>query len=92
MVGKVLRFRANPIVDKLLDLATAHGYSMNDIVLEFHAGKFTRDDLRQFYQLVGYSLSGYSGLNQVSHAAWKDACEAVQQSNVPARVKRDYTP
>ena len=92
MAGAVLRFRANPIVSKLLDIATEHGYGMNQIVLGFHEHEFTRDDLRQLYQLIGYSLSGYSELNQVTDPAWKAACEAVQQSNVPANVKRHYTP
>lgn len=52
----VARFKTNTIVDYLLD---SGGIDLNQIV----AHGFDVDDLRQFYQLIGYSVDGYADLD-----------------------------
>ena len=52
----VLRFKANAIVQHLLD--THPACDMNRLACM----NFTDDDRQQFAQLIGYSLSGYSEL------------------------------
>lgn len=55
------RFKANAIVEKLLDAAPI---DMNDIA----AMDFSREDREQFAQLIGYSLGGFSELGYVTDA------------------------
>ena len=55
----VVRFKENPIVRSLVE-ATKEGrkIDLNDI---WSMG-FKDEDLREFYQLIGYSVSGYGGI------------------------------
>lgn len=78
----VLRFKANAIVRDLLDFATDRGMGMNEIA----ASGYTNDDRQQFAQLIGYSVSGYSGLSytdgdavdaKTEHPMLKELCEAL---------------
>lgn len=55
----VLRFVDNDVVRYLLDNG---GLDLNDLARV----DFNREDIVQFYQLIGYSLSGFGGLSQVS--------------------------
>lgn len=55
LVNGVLRFKENKIVDKLLDIATENGYSLNDIASDDNT---TKEDYEQLMQLIGYSISG----------------------------------
>lgn len=59
--GKVARFKANPIVQYLLD---AGPFDMNDLALM----NFKREDREQFAQLIGYSVSGAGDLSYMSDA------------------------
>lgn len=70
MDPEVLRFKENAIVRKLLDVATANGYSLNEITRDPNT---TREDLVQLYQLIGYSLSGYGELQFVSDTDYEAA-------------------
>ena len=54
-VGGVVRYKQNAIVRYLLDNG---GFSMNDLALI----PFSEDDRRQFAQLIGYSVCGFSDL------------------------------
>lgn len=64
----VLRFKANAIVQHLLD--THPTVDMNTLA----RGAFTDEDRQQFAQLIGYSLSGYSDLRSyVSDEAYSAA-------------------
>lgn len=59
----VLRFKANAIVQHLLDNG---GIDMNRL-----AGlPFSEEDRQQFAQLIGYSLSGYGELSYVTGEAY----------------------
>lgn len=57
----VLRFKSNAIVRELFDFASSKGFDMNAIAAHIHSD----DDRRQFAQLIGYSLNGYSELSYV---------------------------
>ena len=56
-----IRFKSNRIVEKLLEIGGANGYSLNEMVYD----DFTQDDRVQFAQLIGYSLSGFHELSYV---------------------------
>jgi hypothetical protein len=55
----VIRFKENSIVRWLVDSGRV---SLNDIA----ARDFPREDAAQFWQLLGYSTSGFGDLNLVS--------------------------
>ena len=55
----VVRFKENPIVRSLVEAAKeGRKIDLNDI---WSMG-FKDEDLREFYQLIGYSVSGYGGI------------------------------
>ncbi|WP_199789119.1 hypothetical protein [Cronobacter malonaticus] len=64
-----LRFKENPIVRKLLDYSTRHGYGLNEMALE----DFDAEDRMQLAQLIGYSLSGYGTLSYVTDESYARA-------------------
>lgn len=57
---QTIRFRDNSIVRWLLD-THPNEHILNDIALM----PFLVEDREQFYQLIGYSLSGFEGLDFV---------------------------
>lgn len=73
-----LRFKENPIVRKLLDYATEHGYGLNEMALEL----FDAEDRMQLAQLIGYSLSGYGTLSYVTDESYDRAAAAAPQQEV----------
>ncbi|HEP8722238.1 TPA: hypothetical protein VDU44_000093 [Pseudomonas aeruginosa] len=58
----VARFKANKIVNHLLDYASERGCDMTELAKL----QFPDEDYMQFAQLIGYSVSGYSDLSYVS--------------------------
>ena len=60
------RFVANDIVRYLLDNG---GIDLNQIAVL----PFSKEDIEHFYQLIGYSLSGYSELSEVSNDSYDKA-------------------
>lgn len=60
--GRTVRFKANPIVRKMLDLCREHGVGLNEIL----ADEYAQQDVEQFYQLLGYSLDMYEELSFIS--------------------------
>ncbi|HHM6437166.1 TPA: hypothetical protein ACRL36_000760 [Pseudomonas aeruginosa] len=58
----VARFKANKIVNHLLDYASERGCGMTELAKL----QFPEEDYMQFAQLIGYSVSGYSDLSYVS--------------------------
>ena len=63
---EVIRFKENKIVRHLLD---AGNIDLNQLGITF-AEKRYKKDWEQFYQLIGYSVYGYSELNKVSDKQW----------------------
>lgn len=60
MVDDVIRFQENVIVRRLLDEG---GIDLNQMQTWFDV---PQKDWEQFYQLIGYSLSGFHELSKVS--------------------------
>lgn len=57
--NKVARFKENTVVRKFLDEASAgRKFDLNDLVI----AQMPIEDLLQFYQLIGYSVSGYGDI------------------------------
>lgn len=54
-----VRFIENRIVTDLLESAKASGIDLNSISWAAHSGKYSDSEVEQFWQLIGYSLSGY---------------------------------
>lgn len=67
----VLRFRANEIVRALLNETPM---KLNELA----AKSFPQKDWEQFYQLIGYSISGYHELSNVSDESALAATEAAR--------------
>lgn len=51
----------------MLDFCTQHGYSLNEIAIEF----YNDEDYIQLMQLIGYSVGGYGELRCVSNKEYK---------------------
>lgn len=77
----VLRFKANKIVQHLLDTHPTCG--MN----ELHRMDFSDDDRQQFAQLIGYSLDGYGSL----HSYVDDLAYAAAENMSRGMDRRDAT-
>jgi uncharacterized protein YceH (UPF0502 family) len=80
------RFRKNKAVRLLLDEATKRGFGMNELVM---ANDVDREDMVQFAQLIGYSLSGFGELSYVDDTAYATAHEMLEsgESELQARVR-----
>lgn len=63
LIDGIARFKQNKIVRRLLDVASEHGLSLNEIASEAGRGKFSREDQEQLAQLIGYSVSGAGDLS-----------------------------
>ena len=95
----VIRFKGNAIVRAIVDDAVsltathachAPGLDLNKIIMRYHSGMYSREDVEQFWQLMGYSISGYGGLSFIRPsvvAAADEAAEALR-NNKNARKKR----
>lgn len=54
------RYKSNKIVRYLLDTHTT--VDLNLIVKLHQSDFFTKEDIKEFYQLIGYSVSGYEDI------------------------------
>lgn len=68
----VLRFKANALVNALLEHGQETGLGLNELAHKF-CGAEHDDDRQQLAQLIGYSLRGYSELDYVSDDAYRAA-------------------
>jgi hypothetical protein len=60
--GKVIRFKENKIVSYLYNLCESKGIcGLNNLCIM----NFDKDDMEQFYQLLGYSVCGFWDLSNV---------------------------
>lgn len=55
-----IRFKRNTIVRFLLDNG---GHDLNQLWRMYGSGMFSLEDLEQFYQLIGYSVSGFGEMS-----------------------------
>ena len=61
--GLVVRFKANKVVLFLaVKAVTGVKCDMNDIWTAYGNKAFSRNDLREYYQLIGYSVSGFGDI------------------------------
>ena len=81
----IIRFQQNAIVRELLDKSQALGFGLNNLA----DGEFTQADWEQFYQLIGYSLSGYHELSQVSDKSAREATAEARKLSSDAGGCRD---
>ena len=61
------RFKPNALVRYLLNVS---GINMNDLAM---LPNISQEDWEQFYQLIGYSISGYDELSRVSDYSKKES-------------------
>lgn len=71
LIDGVVRFKANNIVRFLLDRG---GFDLNELAAIDYL--FTQGEWEQFYQLIGYSVSGFGDLSNVSEEA-RERCEEI---------------
>ena len=64
-----LRFKQNAIVRHLVDWARRRDHTLDDLT----EMNFTSEDWRQLFQLLGYTLDGYSELSCVDDEAYSAA-------------------
>lgn len=71
----VYRFKRNKVVHWMLEELRKNGVTLND----YQFANFTQEDIDQFYQMIGYSVSGYRDLvgDMVSEQSSADADEVV---------------
>lgn len=81
----VIRFKANAIVALLLEESAKRGFNLNDLAIR----DFSQADWEQFYQLIGYSLSGYHELSNVSDVSALDATLEARKIDDAAKGCRD---
>jgi hypothetical protein len=68
----VARFRANDVVRWLIDVK---GISLNEVAIAAQNGNFDRYDVAQFWQMLGYSVSGYGDLSFIPKSIVRKADE-----------------
>jgi uncharacterized protein (UPF0297 family) len=72
VVRDVVRFKENPVVRFLYEQLGAHLdergeiRAKNEMFAMIHTGAATKEDMAQFAQLIGYSVSGWGDLSYVS--------------------------
>lgn len=58
------RFAGNPVVRDLLDAARdGRTLDLNAIWVDYCRSRYTKEEMREFYQLLGYSVSGYEEID-----------------------------
>lgn len=62
-------FQENAVVRFLLDWASQRDMNLNTLAIL----PFPRDDYEQFYQLIGYTIGGYSEMSFVSEESYAKA-------------------
>jgi len=85
--GGTLRFKKNAIVDYL-----ASGKLNNLVLVDI---QFSAEDWAQFYQLIGYSISGFGDLNEVTdeefYRATNDEPAQLEKAPEPEWVHLEFT-
>jgi len=71
----VVRFPRNRIIDDLVEAArNASKLDLNMIIMRYHDGKYTYEELKQLYLNIGYSVSGIAELSFFQHQAMRCCC------------------
>ncbi len=73
---EVYRFKRNEIVHKFYEMASeGRKYDLNDVAM----GRFTKEDRAQFDQLIGFSVSGWGGMQYVTDEDYDLAQKEVEK-------------
>ena len=56
------RFKPNKVVEYVLLRGTRDGADLNTLWIMFDKGFFTLEEMKEFYQLINYSVSGYEDI------------------------------
>lgn len=83
--GPVIRFKKNKIVDWL---ERAGGANLNEISLMHANGMFPTEDMEQFWQLLGYSVSGYCDISFVRDEVKDEAHQQAEALYAAVRKER----
>lgn len=59
----VVRFIKNRAVCELYERSLAAGYGLHELAKDAARGNYTKDELSQLAQLLGYSVSGFGDLS-----------------------------
>jgi hypothetical protein len=81
----VLRYRENKVVCLMEKMLEENGKTLNDIIPRAHAESIGIEDLDQFYQLIGYSVSGAP----VSDTVHELADRAVETGETQVEAERN---
>lgn len=73
------RFAENRIITKLLDVARTTGYDINSLHMDAQEGKFSIEEIEQFNQLIGYSVSGFGEISCHRALTIKNADKKVEK-------------
>lgn len=85
---RVVRFKGNQIVRDLLDAAgEGRKRDLNDIVIH----GYSPEDRDQFWQLIGYSVSGYGELSFIRRKTVATA-DRLADEMAKSRKRRERTP
>jgi len=64
LVGGIIRFKQNKVVDFLLECAReGKKFDLNALWILYHRKLFSIEDMVQLYQLIGYSVSGFGDIS-----------------------------
>ena len=80
----VIRFKRNRIVCFLLDNGS---FDMNKLWLLLGSGLFPIEDMEQFYQLIGYSVSGFGEISGFRAQVVDEADRLAGEMRESARTK-----
>lgn len=87
LVDGVVRFAANPLVERLYRESLSRGFGLNELC---DTGVGDVDAWRELAQLIGYSLSGYCELNYVcDDEAECAAVDALARAALPSPERAD---
>lgn len=75
----VVRFKPNAIVRLLLEESKSRGFGLNEIAGAVLTEKVPIEDAVQFWQLLGYSVSGFGDLSFIPKKEI-DMCDALAEA------------
>lgn len=86
------KFRPNRIVDNLLDAASKGAkFDLNAIWGKAGNGDYCKEEMLEFYRLIGYTMSGYSEIfapEDLNCSVWCDNCGCYEYVHPIDRCKK----
>jgi hypothetical protein len=82
--GDIIRFKENKIVNFIKEWARENGMGLNELAMM----PFSEEDWEQFYQLIGFSVSGYGDLDLRPEVVARADVEAERMIDYKERAKK----